>query len=131
LIHEIQQNSDTTYRVFDWNRLGLDGKPRELHVAESLASIDFNDFEPSMDQPKGDTLAACEYFKTDRKSLKVGEPLTNPNVEKFSIISIVDGALKSADGRHFAKGQFILMPKASSPLIAEQNSTILQITLPE
>src|SRR5688572_1894607 len=41
LIVEIQQNSDTTYRVFDWNRTGLDGKPRQLHVAESLRSIDF------------------------------------------------------------------------------------------
>jgi mannose-6-phosphate isomerase len=47
VIFEIQQNSDTTYRVFDWNRAGLDGKPRELHVAQSLASIDFNDFEPA------------------------------------------------------------------------------------
>ena len=46
VIFEIQQNSDTTYRVFDWNRFGLDGKPRELHIAQSLASIDFNDFEP-------------------------------------------------------------------------------------
>jgi mannose-6-phosphate isomerase len=46
VIFEIQQNSDTTYRVFDWNRLGLDGKPRELHVAQSMASIDFEDFEP-------------------------------------------------------------------------------------
>jgi hypothetical protein len=43
VIFEIQQNSDTTYRVFDWNRVGLDGKPRELHIAQSLASIDFND----------------------------------------------------------------------------------------
>jgi mannose-6-phosphate isomerase len=48
VIFEIQQTSDTTYRVFDWNRVGLDGKPRELHVAQSLASIDFNDFEPSL-----------------------------------------------------------------------------------
>ena len=48
VIFEIQQNSDTTYRVFDWNRAGLDGKPRELHLAQSLASIDFNDFEPSL-----------------------------------------------------------------------------------
>src|SRR6185369_13834156 len=48
VIFEIQQNSDTTYRVFDWNRVGLDGKPRELHVAQSLASIDFGDFEPSL-----------------------------------------------------------------------------------
>ena len=48
IIFEIQQNSDTTYRVFDWNRLGLDGKPRELHIPQSLASIDFNDYEPSL-----------------------------------------------------------------------------------
>jgi mannose-6-phosphate isomerase len=48
VIFEIQQNSDTTYRVFDWNRVGNDGKPRELHVAQSLASIDFNDFEPKL-----------------------------------------------------------------------------------
>ena len=36
VIFEIQQNSDTTFRVYDWDRVGLDGKPRELHVAESL-----------------------------------------------------------------------------------------------
>jgi len=48
VIFEIQQNSDTTYRVFDWNRVGLDGKPRELHIAQSLASIDFTDFEPKL-----------------------------------------------------------------------------------
>lgn len=48
VIFEIQQNSDTTYRVFDWNRVGLDGRPRELHVAQSLASIDFADFEPGL-----------------------------------------------------------------------------------
>ena len=48
VLFEIQQNSDTTYRVFDWNRVGLDGKPRQLHVRESLASIDFNDFEPGL-----------------------------------------------------------------------------------
>jgi mannose-6-phosphate isomerase len=48
VIFEIQQNSDTTYRVFDWNRAGLEAKPRELHLAEALASIDFNDFEPTL-----------------------------------------------------------------------------------
>jgi mannose-6-phosphate isomerase len=48
VIFEIQQNSDTTYRVFDWNRVGLDGKPRDLHIDQSLASIDFEDFEPSL-----------------------------------------------------------------------------------
>ena len=48
VIFELQQNSDTTYRVFDWNRVGLDGKPRDLHLQQSLASIDFNDFEPKL-----------------------------------------------------------------------------------
>lgn len=48
VIFEIQQNSDTTYRVFDWHRVGLDGKPRELHVKHSLASINFEDFEPRL-----------------------------------------------------------------------------------
>ena len=48
VIFEIQQNSDTTYRVFDWNRKGKDGKPRELHIEQSLASIDFEDFEPAL-----------------------------------------------------------------------------------
>lgn len=48
VIFEIQQNSDTTYRVFDWNRVGLDGKPRGLNISKSLASINFNDFEPKL-----------------------------------------------------------------------------------
>jgi mannose-6-phosphate isomerase len=48
VIFEIQQNSDTTFRVYDWGRLGLDGKPRQLHIAESLASIDFSDVKPSL-----------------------------------------------------------------------------------
>jgi mannose-6-phosphate isomerase len=48
IIFEIQEDSDTTYRVFDWNRVGLNGKPRELHIAQSLASINFSDFEPGL-----------------------------------------------------------------------------------
>src|SRR5438045_243203 len=52
VIFEIQQNSDTTYRVFDWNRVGLDGKPREVHIEQSLASINFDDFEPSLVVPE-------------------------------------------------------------------------------
>src|SRR5690606_21710760 len=48
LLFEIQESSDTTYRVFDWNRPGLDGKPRPLHVRESLDSIRFDDHEPPL-----------------------------------------------------------------------------------
>jgi mannose-6-phosphate isomerase len=130
LIHEIQQNSDTTYRVFDWNRTGLNGKPRELHVAQSLASIDFDDFEPSMDTPSGDNLATCPYFKTDRKSLTAGETIANPGAGKFSILSVVDGVLESESGRRFPKGRFILLPRDAAPLRAVEDSVVLQVTLP-
>ena len=52
VMFEIQQNSDTTYRVFDWNRKGLDGKSRELHIKESLECINFDDFEPALIRPE-------------------------------------------------------------------------------
>ena len=130
LIHEIQQNSDTTYRVFDWNRTGLDGNPRELHVAQSLASIDFNDFEPRMDTPKGENLATCEFFKTDKKILAAGATIGNPVAERFSILSVVEGELTGNAGRKFGKGQFLLLPKNTEPLTASAASVVLQVTLP-
>ena len=65
LIYEIQQNSDTTYRVFDWNRMGLDGRPRTLHVAQSLRSIDFSDVEPALAHGDG-VLAECPHFRVTR-----------------------------------------------------------------
>ena len=70
LILEIQQNSDTTYRVYDWGRVGLDGAPRELHVEKSLRCIDFEDFEPELlvdNMLSGEQiLAECEEFKIRR-----------------------------------------------------------------
>lgn len=48
VVLEIQQNSDTTYRVFDWNRVGLDGRPRVLHLDEAMQSIDFADTAPAL-----------------------------------------------------------------------------------
>lgn len=130
LIHEIQQNSDTTYRVFDWNRLGLDGHPRALHVAQSLASIDFEDFEPAMDTPVGERLASCPYFNTDQKSLPAGQVLTNPVAGQFAILSVVEGSLASAAGRHFGKGQFLILPRDGAPLTALEASSVLLVTLP-
>ncbi len=131
LIHEIQQNSDTTYRVFDWNRLGLDGTPRQLHVSQSLASIDFDDFEPAMNAPNGDTLATCPHFQTDRKSLELGDTITNPRDDRFSILSVVKGELESSGGTRYQSGAFILLPRDGAPLTVLRNTTVLQITLPE
>ncbi|MEK7949636.1 type I phosphomannose isomerase catalytic subunit [Luteolibacter soli] len=129
LIHEIQQNSDTTYRVFDWNRMGLDGKPRELHVAESLASIDFEDFEPGMDEPNGTVIAECEYFRVEKLTLATSETAGNRDVSRFSIFSVAEGAV-ICEGSRFSKGDFFLLPKGAGQLRAEIDSVVLRTTLP-
>lgn len=130
LIYEIQQNSDTTYRVFDWNRLGLDGKPRNLHVEESLQCIDFSDYEPAMDEPDGNTLARCEYFVVDQLDLPEGAALGNPEPGRFSIVTVADGALQGSDGRTFQPGDFILLPREADPLLATSPAAVLQTTIP-
>jgi len=129
LIYEIQQNSDTTYRVFDWNRMGLDGKPRDLHLAESIASIDFEDFEPGMDTPDGHTLATCEYFTVDQLDLKAGDPITNPN-DRFSIITVVSGEITDIEGQTFRMGDFFILPRGAHPLTARSEALVLQTRIP-
>jgi mannose-6-phosphate isomerase len=130
LIHEIQQNSDTTYRVFDWNRLGLDGKPRELHVAESLASIDFDDFEPGMDEPRGTVIAECEFFRVEKLCLADGDLVGTGSDERFCIVSVAEGRLQSSGGRVFDKGAFFLLPAGGASLIACCDSVLLWTTIP-
>jgi len=129
LIHEIQQNSDTTYRVFDWNRMGLDGKPRELHVAESLASIDFADFEPGMDVPNGTVIAECDYFRVEKLELETNETAGNRNIGRFSIFSVAEGAV-ICEGNRFTKGDFFLLPKGGGQMRAETDAVLLRTTLP-
>ena len=129
LIYEIQQNSDTTYRVFDWNRVGLDGTPRDLHVEESMKSIDFDDFEPTMDEPQGDNLAQCEYFQVDQKDLEKGTSFSNGN-ERFAVITVVSGLIISSEGSQFKPGDFFLLPKGASPISADRESKILVTTIP-
>jgi mannose-6-phosphate isomerase len=86
VIFEIQQNSDTTYRVFDWHRVGLDGKPRELHVAQSLASIDFDDFEPELVGSKFTTEGGIQ------KRPLVNDPLFN--IDEWRLAPGATGSLK-------------------------------------
>lgn len=106
LIYEIQQNSDTTYRVFDWNRVGLDGKPRALHVQESLQSINFDDFEPRVQDVAPDgTLVKCDYFNVKlcdcaEAAGKTGEGVT---------LAVTSGEV-SVGGTTLKAGDFALIP---------------------
>lgn len=130
LIYEIQQNSDTTYRVFDWNRTGLDGQKRELHVEQSMQCIDFDDIEPGMDKPEGRTLAHCHYFKVDRLELDAGAELSNPDPDRFSIVTVLHGRIQSRDGQNYSAGDFVLVPRSGSPLAATSRASVLQTTIP-
>lgn len=69
LIAEVQQNSDTTYRVYDWDRVGLDGLPRPLHLEESLKCIHFDDPEPALIPADAHPLVACPFFQLERWTL--------------------------------------------------------------
>ncbi|MGB6222740.1 type I phosphomannose isomerase catalytic subunit [Haloferula sp.] len=130
LIHEIQQNSDTTYRVFDWNRVGLDGQPRELHIEQSLKSIDFDDFEPGMDKPRGTVVAACELFEVEKLILAPGDQVGNKSIDRFSIFSVVEGSLTSPKGKEFRKGDFFILPSGATRLTSTGHTTILRTTVP-
>jgi mannose-6-phosphate isomerase len=110
LIVEVQQNSDTTYRVFDWNRLGLDGKPRGLHIQESMASIDFDDLEPAPVVPQGEVLVSCAEFYVERWNLDQPRRDEGPG---FAIFTVVDGRAE-CDGRTFERGSFLLLPASAT-----------------
>src|ERR1700719_389510 len=81
---EVQQNSDTTYRVYDWNRVDDNGKPRELHVDQALESIDFNDVARALIQPEGELLAHSELFEIQKWNLDAAREIVPP--DQFAII---------------------------------------------
>jgi mannose-6-phosphate isomerase len=107
VIVEVQQNSDTTYRVFDWNRHGLDGKPRELHIKESLASIDFEDFEPALTPVSDSLVADCPYFTVRKFDLP--SPLSITTEDDFAIVTCLTGAIE-CHGITLKPGGFMLLP---------------------
>ena len=140
VIFEIQENSDTTYRVFDWNRLGLDGKPRELHVPQSLASIDFKDFEPSLlprtfiqqGVQQVRPLVSDPLFTVEAWQAGAGADVPlRPG--KLQIIALLAGRVQVGGGQAtvaLAPGQFCLLPASlAATLRMEEPTTFLRIEL--
>lgn len=107
VVVEVQQNSDTTYRVFDWGRPGLDGSPRELHVPESLASIDWDDVEPALEPRREDLDIAGDHFRVVRRRLTAPERVTAPG--ECAFVCVLDGKA-ACGGRSFAAGASFLVP---------------------
>ncbi len=97
LVAEIQQASDVTHRLFDWNRVGPDGHPRPLHVELGLEAIDYQrgPVEPrqllATDRPQVGRLVDCEKFILDRWTFDL--PLSAGGDGRFHIIVVLDGAV--------------------------------------
>jgi mannose-6-phosphate isomerase len=137
LILEIQQNSDTTYRVYDWGRTGLDGRPRQLHIEQSLRSIDWTDFEPApvRGAPTSGVIADCAGFSIRRVVLGAGERLHLRSGEEPRLVSVVSGALQaSGEGggsrspvaSRLTRGDNVLAPFAGAfTFVAEATSIVL------
>ncbi|MGK0176295.1 MAG: mannose-6-phosphate isomerase [Lentimonas sp.] len=130
LILEIQQNSDTTYRVYDWNRMGLDGTPRKLHIQESLQSINFN--MPGANLLKPDTgeqtLADCNEFRIRKFDLAPGDAaLPFPSNEQTRLIHVISGSLRDqVSGKILHSSRNYLQPFVTDlSLVAETETTLL------
>ncbi len=130
VVVEIQQNSDTTYRVFDWDRLGSDGKPRELHVEESMRSIDFGDCRPTLVSPDGELLVNSPHFAIEKWEVMNPRKITQPGT--LAIVVCLTGELSCA-GVVLQPGEMFLVPaslrdRKLTP--GAGGTTLLLVTIP-
>jgi mannose-6-phosphate isomerase len=119
VIVEIQQNSDTTYRVYDWGRQG-----RQLHVAESLASIDFNDFEP-FPTPLP---IQCGYFHVEKVEV-TGEVTGRCDGSSFHVLTGIAGHV-ALGAEPLGVGDFVLLPAGLGDYRLTGSGAVLRSTVP-
>ena len=130
LIVEIQQNSDTTFRLFDWGRAARDGSSRPLQIEEGLQSIAFDDFEPEVVRQSGETLVECSHFAVAKWDLKNGRRASEPR--QFALFVCLSGAVEM-DGDRLDPGQFFLVPACAAESELQPvapGTSVLRITLP-
>lgn len=138
LLAEIQQTSDVTYRVFDFNRKDKEGNLRELHTELALDAIDYqkkDDFKVSYDD-KSDTsnaMVACPYFKTNFLSLENDFSQDTVHRDSFTIFMCVDGSgvVQTESGEAMiAKGETVLVPASSNSIaIKTSGAKFLEVTI--
>lgn len=135
-ILEIQENSDTTYRVDDWGRVGLDGRPRQLHLAAALESIAFADPAPVLLPPSSAprTLAACPEFRLREWHFAAGDRWQFAAGEEPRILSVVSGGCEVLSGAgggapgRLRAGDNVLQPFAAQVAARAEVDTVLLVT---
>jgi mannose-6-phosphate isomerase len=139
LVAEVQQSSDVTYRLFDWNRLGPDGKPRQLHVEQGLAAVDFSrgpveiQKPLAMDKPGLTRLVECEKFVLDR--WEIDSPAMLGGDDRFHIVMPLEGELRIAGdpiAEPLKAGETCLLPAGLGgvEVIPSKTAKFLDVYLP-
>lgn len=143
LIVEIQQSSNVTYRVYDYGRLGADGKPRELHIQKALEVTKLEPPSAKYGQPEivrlpdaeCRPLCGCEYFSTARYDIFTQFSISNPDV--FSHILVIDGEADIYPGSendqlpessrimHIKKGSSVFVPAGTDAIYIKGRCSII------
>ncbi|MBK8046112.1 MAG: mannose-6-phosphate isomerase [Anaerolineales bacterium] len=139
IVAEIQQNSDTTYRIYDW------GRPRPLHREQSLAALNFDLIEPGPATPtvlldeegfRIERLATCEYFETERLTMPAAQEFFGLlEGESFEIWAVLKGAATfytDSDPISLQAVQWILLPAelGEYQVQADADSVLLRVFVP-
>lgn len=142
LLLEVQQNSDTTYRIYDWGRMGYDGKPRALHLDEALAVIDWTPVTEALATARRlDSVGRNErwevldspWFRMERLDLREQWPLSHDG-SSFQVIFVADAPLRlvwEGQSLDLAPGTSCLIPAALTTCqLVPQHETawVLRIT---
>lgn len=135
LIAEIQQSSDVTYRLHDWDRLGPDGRPRELHVAAGLDAIDFAAAPPELIRGSGERtrLATSDKFIWEQRSASA--PIELGGDDRAHIVTVIEGEIAVAGdpaGEAIRLGETVLLPASlgSVRVAPRGKATLLDAYLP-
>ena len=139
MITEIQQSSDATFRLFDWNRVGPDGMPRPLHVRQALEAIDYRrgSVDPLLpkqtERPHVERLVTCEKFVLDRWRFDQAEMIGGD--ERFHLVVVLEGAVQvggDPTAEPLEIGQSMLLPAGLGKclLTPTKRATLLDIYLP-
>jgi mannose-6-phosphate isomerase len=130
LLVEIQENSDTTYRVFDWARPDDKGQPRALHRAEAMRAINFEDYDPQLVRRRGEQLLKSPHFVVERWKLSAARVASERTA--FAIFVCLEGAVKCG-GMEARPGDFFLVPACAAGCELRPSVTttsLLRVTIP-
>ena len=130
VIVEIQENSDTTYRLYDWDRVKKGGPAREMQIEEAFKCIDFGDREPALLNPKGESLIRHKSFEVEKWLLTGQREISGAG--SFAIVVCLTGELQCS-GVEFKAGDFFLVParlKERTVKPISEGVSLLRVTLP-